>query len=479
MSRFFLLYFLLSAASACDSYYVCNDTVCDTKICVDDYGTCIVEDDARPLWMLMCGSQVFFMHLGFLTLEVGAVSRRNVQNIIFKVLIDACLGTLIWFCFGYGVAWGKGGLGSFFGSNNFFIVDYNDSVDWFFQWAFAITTCTIVSGAVAERMKLDAYFVYVFAITALTYPVVVRWVWSEQGWASAGNTSATTPIVDFAGCTVVHMVGGFTGLMGTIIVGPRAGRFDKGEGNDIFKSHSIPFLAFGTIMLWFGWYGFNCGSTIAVQGVMETASLVVVTTTLSGAFAGVTSVVLGKFETGKWSIELICNGILAGLVSVTASCSVIHAETSILVGIIGGMVYYGTSHLMVYLKIDDPVDAFAVHGAGGLWGTLCVGLFATDEYLLKSGYPTVAELSFATRLGNQATVAVAVAVWTLITSGLMFYVTNKIIGLRDDYGAKDEGLDVHFGVEAYEKEDLYPSLTFGNPVVKTEVDDTENREGEL
>jgi len=482
----FLFYIFLTIGRACDTYYVCDDSLCSTPTCVTDYATNIVEDDARPLWMIMCGAQVFFMQLGFLTLEAGSVSRRNVQNILFKGLMDACLGTLVWFCFGYGVAWGKGESGGFFGGNSFFTVGYDDTPDWFFQWAFCVTASTIVSGAVAERMKLEAYFVYVFSITALTYPVVVRWVWSEQGWASALNTEATSPIVDFAGSSVVHMVGGFSGLMGALIVGPRAGRFEKDDS--IYKTHSIPFQAFGTIMLWFGWYGFNCGSTVAVAGAMETASLVAVTTTLAAASGGVTAVCMGKFATGKWSIGLMCNGILAGLVSVTAPCAVIHSETSVLIGIVGGMVYYGFSRLMIRLKIDDPIDAAAVHGAGGFWGTVCVGLFATDEYLIMAGYTNEAEFSVAKRFANQLGLAIAVTVWTLVTTGLMFYITDIIIGLRDDHGATEEGLDVHdFGVEAYEKEDFYTTMSFITPEPEIEttaperarVVDLEQRHDEL
>jgi len=317
----------------------------------------------------------------------------------------------------------------------------------------------------------------------VTYPVVVRWIWSEQGWASAGNDHATTPIVDFAGSSVVHMVGGFSGLMGAWIVGPRTGRFDKNSVSVIFKSHSIPFQAFGTIALWFGWYGFNCGSTVAVAGAMETASLVAVTTTLAAASGGVTSVTLGKISTGKWNIGLMCNGILAGLVSVTAPCAVIHSESSVLIGVIGGIIYYGFSRLMIRLEIDDPIDAAAVHGAGGFWGTVSVGLFATDEYLLKAGYDSDAALTVGERFLNQLGVAIAVAVWTTTTTGLMFYTAKMTMGIRDEHGATEEGLDVHdFGVEAYEKEDFYTSMSFLQPRKRTNTNPTlndEQREDEL
>merc|ERR1719204_1201986 len=270
------------------------------------------------------------MQLGFANLEAGSVSRRNVQNILFKNIMDACLGSVVWFCLGYGIAWGNG---NFIGTNQFCTVGYGHTTDWFFQWAFCVTASTIVSGAVAERMKLEAYFIYTFIITAFIYPVVVHWIWHGEGWASAGNEKAGNPIVDFAGSGVVHMVGGWSGLMGAYFVGPRPERFDEFSLKS-YTTHSIPLQAFGTFVLWFGWYGFNCGSTVAVLGVMDTASLVAVTTTLAAASGGLTASCLGKLLSGKWNIGLACNGVLAGLVSITAPCAVILPEFSIVIGFI-------------------------------------------------------------------------------------------------------------------------------------------------
>merc|ERR1719397_1667207 len=185
--------------------------------------------------------------------------------------------------------------------------------------------------------------------------------WHPEGWASAFNSKADNPIIDFAGSGVVHMVGGWSGMMGAWIVGPRKGRFEKAEDAVDFTTHSIPMQAFGTLILWFGWYGFNCGSTVAVSGSMGTAALVAVTTTLAAASAGLTASFLGKFLSGKWNIGLACNGILAGLVSITAPCATIQPELSIVIGFIGGLIYFGFSSLMIKLQIDDPLDAAAVH----------------------------------------------------------------------------------------------------------------------
>jgi len=433
---------------SCDSYYVCLDQTCDEVTCAATYGSIIYEDDARPLWMILCGAQVFFMQLGFAHLEAGSVSRRNVLNIIFKNIMDACLGSIVWFCVGYGFAWGDG---SFIGTNSFFYVPYGENTDWFFQWAFCVTASTIVSGAVAERMKLEAYFIYTIIITAFIYPAVVHWVWHSEGWASAFNSDADNPIIDFAGSGVVHMVGGWSGLMGAWIVGPRKGRFEKAEDAVDFTTHSIPMQAFGTLILWFGWYGFNCGSTVAVSGAMGTGALVAVTTTLAAAAGGLTTSTLGRSLHGKWNIGLVCNGILAGLVSITAPCSVVAPGSAIVIGVIGGLLYYGFSRLMITLKIDDPLDAAAVHGCCGFWGVISVAIFTTNDYMKKAAYEDyVANEDVGTRFGNQLAVALTITAWTIGLSGLMFFVADKVISIRTEGGATIGGLDYRdFGTSGY------------------------------
>jgi len=442
-----LLGVVFSSEANCTSYYVCLTEDCSVMNCVSE--TYITEGDAAPLWMILCGAQVFFMQLGFANLEAGTVSRRNVQNIIFKNIMDACLGSIVWFCFGYALAWGEG---SFLGTTSFFKVHYASSTEWFFQWAFCVTASTIVSGAVAERMKLEAYFIYTLVITAFIYPVVVHWVWSSEGWASAFNTGADNPIIDFAGSGVVHMVGGWSGLMGAYFVGPRKGRFSDEDKSESFTTHSIPLQAFGTLVLWFGWYGFNCGSTLAVAGVMETAALVAVTTTLAAAAGGLTTAFVGRILNGKWNIGLACNGILAGLVSITAPCPVVAPGCAICIGFIGGLLYYGFSSLMVRLKIDDPLDAAAVHGMCGFWGVISVAIFTTKDYMMKAAYEREAGQDLGTRLGNQIAVALAVTAWTLSLSGLMFFTVKMTIGLRTDEGAQPGGLDKpDFGGPAYEQ----------------------------
>merc|ERR1719461_1038500 len=395
------------------------------------------------------------MQLGFAMLEAGSVSRRNVQNILFKNLMDACLGAVIWFSLGFGVAYGKDGDNEFAGESMFFDLPADQHLSFFFQWAFCVTASTIVSGSVAERMKLSSYFIYTFCITAFIYPVVVHWIWDGDGYLSAfngdnGGDGAKIPVMDFAGSGVVHMVGGFSGLMGAIFVGPRPGRF---EDNGVkYGSHSVPLQLFGTLILWYGWYGFNCGSTLAVDGFSGVANRVAVTTTLGAAAGGCTVGFVTKLLSKKWNITLTCNGILAGLVSITAPCPVVGPGSALAIGAIGGLVYIAASKLFIRLKIDDPLDAAPVHGFCGYWGVVSVAFFATEDNITAAYSEHMAGFSFGKRFGYQLAGASIIAAWTLLTSGLMFVMTKMTIGLKTDKGSFDEGLDQgDFGNAAYEE----------------------------
>lgn len=389
--------------------------------------------------------------------EAGSVSRRNVQNILFKNLMDACLGAIIWFCLGFHVAFGRAGDNPFTGEAYFFqLKDSNDHLMFFFQWAFCVTASTIVSGSVAERMQLSSYFVYTICITAFIYPVVVHWVWDGDGWLSAFNgeggdgKGAYLPIMDFAGSGVVHMVGGLSGLMGAIFVGPRPGRFDP-DSMVKYGSHSVPFQLFGCLILWYGWYGFNCGSTLAVDGFSGVANRVAVTTTLAASSGGFMVATVTKALEGKWNIPAACNGILAGLVSITAGCSVVGPGSALAIGAIGGIIYLVASKLMLKLKIDDPLDAAPVHGFCGYWGVVSVAFFATTQNITEAFSEHMAGFTFQKRFSHQIGGATIIAAWTIITSGLMFWLTKVTIGLRTEKGSSLEGLDAEdFGAEAYE-----------------------------
>jgi len=352
--------------------------------------------EINAFYIFFCACLVFLMQCGFATLEAGSVRDKNVRNVLLKNALDACIGAIVWYLFGYGVATsGNAFIGST--SGNFALsgfvkgdtsADYSsggtDWIDFFFSYTFAAAASTIVSGAVAERCQLSAYLVYTVFITGFIYPVVVHWVWNGTGFMSAFNADHILGGgIDFAGSGVVHMTGGVAGLVGAAFLGPRLGRWENPEE---FEGHSTPLQILGTFLLWFGWYGFNCGSTLSLQTYGRDMARVAVTTTLSAATAGAFGLFLKKWlppalgGSGLYEVGHTCNSILGGLVSITAGCSVLSPPSAILAGFIGAIVYHAASCLMRKLKIDDPLDAFAVHGACGAWGCIAAGLFAVQAY---------------------------------------------------------------------------------------------------
>jgi len=389
--------------------------------------------DIDFVWILICAFLVMLMQLGFTLLEAGAVRYKNNLNIMFKNFVDFCLGALVWYFFGWALTAAPADKNDydneFMGSGDMTLTDSKDYLNWFFSMVFAATAATIVSGAVAERTTLQAYMVYSFGITAWVYPIVVYWVWSGDGVFSAGKDYE---VIDFAGSGVVHMVGGFSGLMGALIIGPR-------KGTPV--PHSVAFQVMGVFLLFFGWFGFNCGSTLSAQGNMVVASRVAVTTTLSACSAGLTSVFIAKLAEGAFSVERMGNGILAGLVGITAGCHVVEPWGAILVGVISGMVFFGASTLMVFVGIDDPLDAFAVHGAAGFWGVLACAIFGTKDFIEEGGY-TEAPDSFGKRFRNQLCGALAIAAWTIANSGALFGILSLSGNLRVDDETEKIGLNI-------------------------------------
>ncbi|KAF4697525.1 hypothetical protein FOZ60_004396 [Perkinsus olseni] len=319
------------------------------------------------IWLLVCGALVMFMQAGFASLEAGAVRVNNVQSILLKNLLDVCVGTLFWWAFGFAIAYGYGDSHGFFGRGLTSWPDDGSNVpvageyalkDWFFQWAFSATAATIVSGGVAERVN--------------SLPGV--------GAANSGSpTTSTLPYFDFAGSGIVHLTGGIGALVGAAILGPRRGRFDPSVDQSVFDPHSIPLIVLGTFILWFGWFGFNAGSTLSMSdaATAHTAALAAVNTVLSGASGGFTLFVIrfGLLPGHKFDVAGVCNGILAGLVSITAGCSNVIPGSAIIIGAIGGVFYQCASAGIRLLKIDDPLDAFPIHGVCGIWGVLAVPFF--------------------------------------------------------------------------------------------------------
>jgi Amt family ammonium transporter len=425
-----------------------------------------IGDDLDTTWVMVCAILVFWMQAGFAMLEAGSVRKRNVKNILFKNIMDASIGAICFWLLGYSFAYGNGDQSwgnskdnEFIGFGNWALQNLDDNatsnyVSWFFQWAFAGAAATIVSGAVAERCKLEGYFCYTIALTTFIYPVVVHWVWSSSGYLSAFATDSedgTRPhfgkngMIDFAGSGVVHMTGGFAALIGAITIGARTDFKTTGQKP---KGHSTLLQSLGVAILWMGWYGFNCGSTLAAKSnAINLAAKVAVTTTIAAASGAITCMLISRAmaaatgSNNQFDMGLTLNGVLAGLVSITAPCPVVEPWGAMMIGIIGGMVYVGASKALVMCGIDDPLDAFPVHGACGAWGCLSVGIFATKNNIMYAYGKENDAMTSTHQFWVQLAGVVAIAAWVSATSAMVF-VPLKLAGLlRVDPETEEKGLD--------------------------------------
>ncbi|TNE72126.1 ammonium transporter [bacterium] len=397
------------------------------------------------LWLMIAGFLVFFMQAGFALVEAGFTRAKNVANIMMKNMMDFALGTIVFWAIGFSFMYGES-IGSFIGFSNFFLSDaiLPDGnlnawmyADWFFQAVFAATAATIISGAMAERTNFIGYLAYTVFITGLIYPIVGHWIWGG-GWLSKLGFH------DFAGSTVVHSVGAWAGLVGTIILGPRIGRYLEGKAQPI-KGHSVALGTLGVFILWFGWFGFNPGSTL---GADFSFARIAVTTNMAAA-AGATAVMfLAWFHSGKPDLGYTLNGALAGLVAITAPCAVVSPGSAFIIGTVGGVIMYFGTLLLEKAKVDDPVGAIPVHGMAGTWGTLSVGLFAQAPY--TTDFSGLFFGGGVTQLGIQLIGILAVLVWTVSTSFVVFKTIDKFIGLRVTEDVEISGLDHHeHGTIAY------------------------------
>jgi len=338
---------------------------------------------------------IFLMQCGFAMLCAGSVRQKNVKNIMLKNLLDACGGAIGFFSVGYALAYGDDGKFVGVTREKYFLNADTGYIAFFFQFTFAATAATIVAGTVAERCKMSAYLCYSLFLTGFVYPVVVHAIWNSNGFLSAFNEDAYLGgMIDFAGSGVVHMTGGATALVAAIVLGPRIGRFYDENGDPIenpqpFPAHNVALQVLGTFILWFGWYGFNPGSTLAISpaGYGDILALCAVTTTLSAAAGAVsamfTDTILGYIAEGEaeYDLTMCMNGCLGGLVGITAGCSVVEPWAALLIGLISGIVYVGASKLLVKLKIDDAVDAIPVHFFNGMWGCIAAGIFASPRHV--------------------------------------------------------------------------------------------------
>jgi len=390
----------------------------------------IVQATLDNTFVLLAAVLVIFMQAGFALLEAGSTRSKSVGNIVMKNLMDFMVGVLAFFAIGFAIAFGSGN--DFFGTRGFFLEDLapygNLTVPTYFvfQIAFAATAATIVSGAMAERTKFKSYLIYSVVISALIYPVVVHWVWGG-GWLS----QLDTPFVDFAGSTIVHSVGGWAALVGALFLGPRLGKYGPDGKPRTILGHSAPFMVLGTLILLVGWYGFNPGSQLAADPIIGKIAL---TTTLAAAAGAVTGMCMVWFKTGRPDVGMTCNGVLAGLVGITAGCAAVDPWAAIVIGGVAGVLVVWAAHLMERVHIDDPVGAIAVHGFCGAWGTLAVGLFAAEGGLfLGDG---------ADQLASQAIGVGAVFLFVTAASAILFGAIKYTIGLRVTEEEEMVGLDM-------------------------------------
>ncbi|PQJ72922.1 ammonium transporter [Polaribacter butkevichii] len=393
------------------------------------------------IWVAICAAIIFFMEGGFALLEAGFVRSKNAMSIIAKVIIDITFGGIAFYILGFGIAYGN--------SNGWFAFDIGITTDdlglgltvsnklfWFIQLGFCIASISIVSGAVAERMKIWSYAIYVFIFCSVMYPLVANWVWNPNGWLALKGFN------DFAGSAAVHAMGGFSALAAAIVLGPRIGKYQKnGEANAI-PGHNLPLAAVGAFILWFGWFAFNPGSTLGAVGNWELIGTVAANTFLASAAGGISTMFYTYFKYGQIDITMTMNGVLAGLVAITAGCNVVDTNAAIIIGLIAGVLVDVAVLYIDKLKIDDPVGAIAVHGVNGLFGALAVGLFATDGGLFFGGG--------AAMLGVQALGILVIGAFSFTLTYIIMIIMKKTIGIRISKQEESAGIDaVSFGVEAY------------------------------
>ena len=404
------------------------------------------------MWTLIAAVLVFFMQAGFAMVECGFTRAKGAGNILMKNFFDFCAGSIAFYLLGFGLMFGLD-VGGFIGSSGFAVPGTPESAEyqwnitfWFFQSVFAATAATIVSGGIAERTKFSSYLIMSVMVTALIYPVSGHWAWGSlwlgddgAGWLEAMG------FADFAGSTVVHSVGGWVALAGAIVLGPRIGKYTADGKAKAIPGHNIPIAALGVFILFFGWFGFNPGSTTTADG---TIGYIAVNTSLAGCAGGLGSMFIAWILFGKPDVSMSMNGVLAGLVAITAGCYELSPVGSIVVGFGGGILCV-LSILFIdkVLRVDDPVGAVSVHGVCGAYGTLCVGLFAAP------GFGDLTGLFYGGGIGQffvQAIGVGAVFAWAFGCGLVLFLVVKGIMGIRVSAEEEMKGLDIsEHGMESY------------------------------
>ena len=386
------------------------------------------------IWVLIGAFLVFSMQPGFAMVETGFTRAKNAANIVMKNVMDMSLGSIVFWILGFGLMFGED-IGGFIGAPDFFVkgdygAAYPSSSFFIFQTMFCATAATIVSGAMAERTNFLVYCIYSVLISALVYPISGHWIWGG-GWL------AEMGFHDFAGSTAVHMVGGVAALIGAKMIGPRIGKYNEDGSVNAIPGHSIPLGALGVFLLWFGWFGFNGASTVCATGDEALISMgdIFITTNMAAAAGSTATMIYTWVRYGKPDVSMTLNGVLAGLVAITAGCDVVSPAGALIIGLMAGvLVVVAVEFFDQKLKIDDPVGAVSVHGVCGAFGTIVTGLFATKDGLFYGG-----GTSFLT---TQIIGVVTVAIYVAIAMTIIFGVLDKLIGLRVSEEEEIKGLDM-------------------------------------
>lgn len=387
------------------------------------------------LWVLVCAALIFTMQAGFLCLEAGVTRRKNNINVAMKNLSDFAVSTLVYWLFGYafmfGLSW-NGWLGLTEFAPNLGNDQFWRSAFVLFEIMFCGTAATILAGAVAERMRFSAYLIIMLLIAGVTYPIFGHWVWNGVSLGAPSGWLVSRGFIDFAGSSVVHSFGGWTSLAALLVLGPRVGRFPKDGPPRKFPGADIPLATLGTLILWFGWFGFNGGSTLALT---DSVATIISNTAIAGSAGLVATLIVGWWIRGRADVDLVLNGCLAGLVSITANCFAVSTLSAVIIGSVGGLVMLGTDYLLEHLRIDDAVGAIPVHLGAGIWGTLAVGLFGQPE-LLGTG------LGWGAQVQVQILGILACGLWTFSVTYLFLRMMNRFFPLRVSPENEQIGLNV-------------------------------------
>lgn len=419
-----------------------DDAAAETAMVEEMISAAEVQNNLDHVWILLAGFLVFFMQAGFAMLEGGMIRETGVVNSLAENFMDACVTGIVFFVVGFGIAFGSAESSGFFPQIELFLGGATGAgdgdgalfVNFFFQFAFAGAAATIATGAMAERTNFVGKLLYSALLGAIIYPVVVFWTWGG-GWLTQQG------FLDFAGSTIVHMTGGVVALMGAYMLGPRAGRvFGRPP-----EASNLAIASLGTFILWFGWYGFNVGSTLGA-GDLNQLGLVAVNTTLAATAGALGAMFHTYFLTKNWNVSFILNGSLAGLVAITAGCAFVTPINAIIIGALAGVVLVVSMGVVESMKIDDAVGAFSVHGACGAFGTLMIGIVGSQALLEGAGATYTTSLldgGGLDLLGAQVVGVVGVAIWVAVSSFIMFYVLNRVDVLHVAPEADRIGIDAY------------------------------------